>query len=681
MVSARSSNLWGGVAIFLVVLLIGGSAVVGDTIYVDDDGPADFNNIQAAISDANDGDTVLVADGTHTGPGNRDIDFLGKAITVRSSNPEDPCIVAATIIDCNGSQEDQHRGFYFQNGEDANSVISGLTITNGFYGAWGGGIFCWSASPTIANCTFTGNWSGDGGAINNYYYSSPNITNCTFTDNSADNWSGAVHNQEYSNPNLTNCTFTNNGGALVGGAMGNWYSNPTLINCTFNGNFASYGAMHNYYSNPTIIDCTFSNNPAIQGGAMFNAGSSPTLTNCTFTGNSSDHHGGAIHNAAYCSPILTNCTFTGNSADEWGGGMYNTGDSNAILTDCIFSGNSAGDWGGAICNIGCDPILTNCTLTKNVADSGSAAIHNIDCNLTLTNCILWQNIPQELYIFSSATAVINYSDVQGWISGPGETGNINANPRFAHPGYWHPNGTPDDANDDFWVSGDYHLKSQGGRYDPTTQSWVYDDVTSPCIDAGDPMSPIGAEPFPNGGVVNIGAYGATEEASKSYFGKPPCEIIVAGDVNGDCVVDFLDFRLMALHWCESIPAEPTVNYQVGECTGRSDSKTLLKTEPTRFSVEVRGSHIHFEDIIPGNCCPDKLELQMTLEDDLIIIFEDEYLNSPCRCTCSYPTSATSGPFDDGTYSLDVYKREFVGEQAVSTVPVGSTTVTIGMDDE
>jgi hypothetical protein len=62
------------------------------------------------------------------------------------------------------------------------------------------------------------------------------------------------------------------------------------------------------------------------------------------------------------------------------------------------------------------------------------------------------------------------------------------------------------------------------------------------------MAPIGREPFPNGGVINMGAYGGTTEASKSYFGKPPCEIIVAGDINGDCAVNFLDFRLIALRW-------------------------------------------------------------------------------------------------------------------------------------
>jgi hypothetical protein len=46
----------------------------------------------------------------------------------------------------------------------------------------------------------------------------------------------------------------------------------------------------------------------------------------------------------------------------------------------------------------------------------------------------------------------------------------------------------------------------------------------------------------------MGAYGETGQASKSYFGRPVCEIIIAGDVNGDCIVNYLDFRLMALNW-------------------------------------------------------------------------------------------------------------------------------------
>jgi hypothetical protein len=71
-----------------------------------------------------------------------------------------------------------------------------------------------------------------------------------------------------------------------------------------------------------------------------------------------------------------------------------------------------------------------------------------------------------------------------------------------------------------------------------------------CIDAGDWSTPIGLEPFPNGGRINMGAYGGMAEASKSYFGKEPCGTIVAGDINGDCKVDFKDFAIMAMHWME-----------------------------------------------------------------------------------------------------------------------------------
>jgi len=56
---------------------------------------------------------------------------------------------------------------------------------------------------------------------------------------------------------------------------------------------------------------------------------------------------------------------------------------------------------------------------------------------------------------------------------------------------------------------------QAGRWDPNSQTWIQDDVTSPCIDAGDPTSPVGDEPEPNGQRINMGAYGGTQEASLS----------------------------------------------------------------------------------------------------------------------------------------------------------------------
>jgi hypothetical protein len=116
--------------------------------------------------------------------------------------------------------------------------------------------------------------------------------------------------------------------------------------------------------------------------------------------------------------------------------------------------------------------------------------------MILTNCIL-RNGGDEIDESNGRFPdnVITYSNIQGgW---PGR-GNIDLDPLFA------------DAR-----NGDFHLKSQAGRWNPNSQSWVADDVASPCIDAGDPNSPVGHEPFPNGGVVNMGAYGGTPEASKS----------------------------------------------------------------------------------------------------------------------------------------------------------------------
>jgi hypothetical protein len=68
------------------------------------------------------------------------------------------------------------------------------------------------------------------------------------------------------------------------------------------------------------------------------------------------------------------------------------------------------------------------------------------------------------------------------------------------------------------AGGDYHVCSRGGRWQSLTTGgmWVMDTVHSPCIDAGDPAEgDISAEPAPNGGRVNLGAFGNTAEASKS----------------------------------------------------------------------------------------------------------------------------------------------------------------------
>jgi len=96
------------------------------------------------------------------------------------------------------------------------------------------------------------------------------------------------------------------------------------------------------------------------------------------------------------------------------------------------------------------------------------------------------------------------------------------------------------------AGGDYHLLSERGRYLPEHDVWVLDDVTSPAVDGGDPAMDPGAEPMPNGGRVNMGAYGNTAFASRS-------EWPLKTDVNRDGVYDHIDFALGVHEWVAALP--------------------------------------------------------------------------------------------------------------------------------
>ena len=186
-----------------------------------------------------------------------------------------------------------------------------------------------------------------------------------------------------------------------------------------------------------------------------------------------------------------------------GGGLYGC---DGIIHNNIISGNYSEKGGGLY---DCQGTIESNTIVDNLAREGGG-LYN--CNGSINNCIIRNNGSGEQ--ISHCASEVTYSDIEGGYSG---TGNVDHDPCFAEPGYMDDNGTPDRLRDDFWINGDYHLKSQAGRWDPNSQSWVHDDVTSPCIDAGDPMLPIGLEPLPNGNTINMGAYGGTIEGSKSHF--------------------------------------------------------------------------------------------------------------------------------------------------------------------
>ena len=300
------------------------------------------------------------------------------------------------------------------------------------------------------------------------------------------------------------------------------------------------------------------------------------VEDCFFTGKRGDNDDVDLYGESTPPPLIRNNLFLNPEHDD----MINPTKCSAIIIGNVISGS---DDHGVVLRDKCFPIMIN-NLVHNCSSAGIAVensceallVNNtiVDCGrglrlfdlgrwgppyrlnpgggkATVVNCVIW-DCPRPVTLSDSSNTqiedrgshiTIKYCDIEGGrdaisVSGSHSTvtwgqGNINAAPQFADPS-----------------SNDYHLKSQAGRWNMTTDSWIKDEVTSPCIDAGDLSSPIGQEPFPNGGVINMGAYGGTAEASKSYFGGPDCETIIAGDINGDCKVDFADFAIMAFHWLE-----------------------------------------------------------------------------------------------------------------------------------
>jgi hypothetical protein len=139
---------------------------------------------------------------------------------------------------------------------------------------------------------------------------------------------------------------------------------------------------------------------------------------------------------------------------------------------------------------GASPTLKNLTIVGNVF--GIAAYEGAEPNIT--NCILWYNSRDDMYGYKAAY----FCNIEDFKADPA-AGNIQQKPGFA----------------DLQRS-DYHLMSQWGRYVPASRTWVTDKETSPCIDTGNPRDDYRGEPTPNGGRINMGAYGGTPYASKSH---------------------------------------------------------------------------------------------------------------------------------------------------------------------
>ena len=316
----------------IAALLMASAVATAAVITVEPSGEGDYPTIQEGLSAAADGDTVLVEPGTYTGPDNRDLDFAGKNVKVRSSGGS-----GVTTIDCGGTSG----AFYIHGGEDVSTEICGFTIINGPTGDVGA-VRITGASATIRDCAFSQcsapGYSVYGSAV--FFegeYGSPEarqlvIERCIFSDNSA-KYNGVVYCAD-GTLNISDCEFRTNinwAGIGVSGiscrrsicyasdclfaeneeeAMDLSDTHGEILRCTFEYNLDGAIGINLEYSDPLIRDCTFLRN---RGTSIRLGGSSPTVENCEFLTNYGGGRAGGI-DGTDSSPTVTNCVFLNNHA-------------------------------------------------------------------------------------------------------------------------------------------------------------------------------------------------------------------------------------------------------------------------------------------------------------------------------------------------------------------------------
>ncbi|MFH1999776.1 MAG: right-handed parallel beta-helix repeat-containing protein [Planctomycetota bacterium] len=260
--------------------------------------PSQYPTIQAAIDAAVNGDTVVVSPGTYL----ENIDFLGKAITVSSSDGPEATLIDASLASSKVSVA------AFQNGEGPDSVLQGFTLTKGkgtyvelpnphdYSDFVGGGIFCNQASPTIRNNICFDNVSVYGGGIGCVHSAAPQIEGNTVVDNRATFGSG-IACIDLAVPMLIGNRVMENHGAHTGGGFYLWSSSPVVIDNLIEGNGAQFGGgIACIIASPLIANNLFHMNLGGYGGGIYGGFESMAqIVNNTFYDNT------APYGSALCS--------------------------------------------------------------------------------------------------------------------------------------------------------------------------------------------------------------------------------------------------------------------------------------------------------------------------------------------------------------------------------------------
>ena len=469
--------------------------------------PGDHPTIQAAIDSASPGDTVVVSPGRY----NEKIDFLGKTITLRSTNPDNPDVVGATVLD---GSDLLWWCVSFTNGEKGDSVIEGFTMTGN---AQGGGIYCRDSSPMIAGNTFHGNIGAPAIlSIGQWaWLSAPIIYGNTFFQNGTH--SVYVIHTDGSALVVRNSFYCNMGPAISTG-RNTWVEENIIMD-----------------NDDTGILCLNTRSFIVRN---------------TIVGNRAWawEAGGLCLRNSFGSVIAGN-TISGNKSIDWGGGGTYVSGSATIIGNTIVGNSVLSHGGGGIHGRG-HIALTNNIITGNRAQFGSQLVaEGSSSQFVLRNCLI-----------SRGEDAIRVSDGGELTWGPG---NIDGDPLFVDPGHWGAAGNPSYPWDDTFVLGDYHLLPGSPCIDAGTNNVDNPDTpeveTLPAIDiAGLPRIidgnldgvatvDIGAYEYLPGDVNYDGRVNVLDLILvRNSLGRDPASSIEArkADVNADGAVNVQDLIIV-----------------------------------------------------------------------------------------------------------------------------------------
>lgn len=453
-------RVWIAAALFLVC-----QCASGQTLFVS---VGNYSAIQSAIDDAADDDVIIVDPNIYY----ENIDFSGKSIIVRSTDPNDVNIVETTVIDGSGEADPNYNSVVtFKSGEDSNSVLSGFTITGGT-GSWlevyweykgylwnrcGGGVICYnSSSPAIRKNVFVGNTAGQGGGIYFYDHSDPIIANNTFRNNTA------LIDSNFSDPdaNDPNLYDHGDGGAIVGFQ----------------------------YCDATITGNLIENNSAeFYGGGIHLRQWSDGLIQDNHIINNDSRLGAGIHITYTSSPIVRGNLIEFNTAGNLGGGgIYIYNESKPIIERNMIINNTSTNGAGIAVKYSSAPTIRNNIISDNIDGAGidcTGSDPNIYHNTIMHSSPLWR--PGGIYCIGNSSPTIEHNIIVSNTSCYGIYIGPSVNPTIRYNNLW----------DNEW--GNYgpniaDLTGTGGNIsaDPELISEpngaVHLYYASGCIGAGDP---------------------------------------------------------------------------------------------------------------------------------------------------------------------------------------------------